>query len=361
MKKRVFGALILSMFLLLPLYGEGQAFSTADLAGTWYGHVFATDNEGTFWLSVTFTVDGAGNVTGGSFTDSGGEPGVIVGGSLALDANGVVSGALAGQEGSIAFPHGKMDYRKQIINLVGVDNGARLSYGVLIKGGGAFSGADLAGTWHLYFIEYDPAVGYYWAFGTITLNASGNVTGGNFTVPDGTTIGVTGGSIAMDANGVSTGTITDATGNTGIFEGKLDPGKGIWSFVGKDAGGAVNLGVAVKAGGAFSQADGAGAWHAHFYIIDPAVGFYWAYGLFTMDAAGNVTGGSYVGPDGTAISVTGGTMAIDANGLTGGSVTTSDGGVVTFPQGKLDPGKGFWSFVGYDTTSALNFGIAIKQ
>ena len=113
-----------------------------------------------------------------------------------------------------------------------------------------FNISDLEGTWYAYILETNPAVGTYWIYGSFTIDSSGNITGGTYNTPDGTTVAVTGGQVSLDNNGIMTGTLTAEGGLTGFFpNGKMDSNKTIISFVGADSTGSLDLGVAIKGGG----------------------------------------------------------------------------------------------------------------
>ena len=79
-----------------------------------------------------------------------------------------------------------------------------------------FNISDLAGTWHAYIMETNQAAGTYWIYGSFTIDSSGNITGGTYKAPDGTTVAVTGGQVSLDNNGVMTGALTAEGGVTGL-------------------------------------------------------------------------------------------------------------------------------------------------
>ena len=110
----------------------------------------------------------------------------------------------------------------------------------------------------------------------------------------------------------------------------------------------------------FQTGDLEGTWYAYLSETNPVDGTYWLYGSFTIDDAGNVTGGNYTAPDGTVVNITGGTAALDNDGLMSGTITAEGGLIGTFPSGKLDMGKSVISFVGIDNTGSLDLGMAVK-
>ena len=225
----------------------------------------------------------------------------------------------------------------------------------------AFSNSDLEGTWYGYISEANPAVGVYWIYGTFTIDSSGKITGGSYTGPDGTSLAVTGGELTVDSEGVVGGTIIAEGGLTGTFPtGKLDRNKSIVAFVGFDNNESLDIGVAIKAGGSFSASDLEGTWYGYISEANPAVGVYWIYGTFTIDSSGKITGGSYTGPDGTSLAVTGGELIVDSEGVVSGTIIAEGGLTGTFPTGKLDRNKSIVAFVGMDTNGSLDIGVAIK-
>lgn len=47
---------------------------------------------------------------------------------------------------------------------------------------------------------------------------------------------------------------------------------------------------------------------------------YWVYGFFTIDSSGNITGGTYMAPDGTTVTVNCGQILLDNNGIVNGTL-----------------------------------------
>ena len=112
---------------------------------------------------------------------------------------------------------------------------------------------------------------------------------------------------------------------------------------------------------AFSNSDLEGTWYGYISEANPAVGVYWLYGTFTLDKDGIITDGSYTGPDGTSLPVTGGQMTVDSEGVVGGTIEVDGGRLTgTFPTGKMDRNKSIVAFVGYDNNESLDIGVAIK-
>ena len=129
-----------------------------------------------------------------------------------------------------------------------------------------FNTSDLEGTWYVYLSRTNILGDTSWAYGTLTFNNSGEITGGSYTTPDGTTVSVTGGQMSVDNDGIINGTITAEGGGTRTFySGKLDQSKtiasfvdnDIASFVDNDTNDSLDLGVAIKL--VAGQTEGGGA------------------------------------------------------------------------------------------------------
>jgi gamma-glutamyltranspeptidase len=346
-----------------PLVTEG--FSTADLAGTWHGY-FRENNTQTgaiYWFYGTLNVDASGNVTGGTYTAPNGTTGAYSGGQLALDENGVMTGTVMAAEGvTISVQNGKMDQSKDFGTFASASDDGTLDLGILVKGGGAFATADLAGTWYGHFAEANPNTGEaYWFHGSLDLDAAGNVTGGNYTSAGGNTGTYTGGQLALDENGILSGTLTASEGVAiTVQNGKMDPGKTFGTFTSTSDDGTLDVGTLIKSGGAFAASDLEGDWHGYFAETNTNTGeMYWFYGMLNVGASGNVSG-DFTAADGTAGTYTGGQLALDENGVLTGSLTSSDGTTITVQNGKMDQGKTFGSLVSSSDDSTLDVGILIK-
>jgi hypothetical protein len=241
-----------AMDLGVAIKGEGS-FSTSDLEGTWHMYMFETDPAAgsSYHAHGTFTVDESGNITGGTYIPPGGQTINATGGAVSLDSSGILSGTLIAEGGiTVTFTSGKIGADKNIMAYVANVSTGAMDLGVAIKGEGSFSTSDLEGTWHVYLMETNPVAGTYWLYGTFTVDESGNITGGTYNAPDGTSVNVTGGSISLDSSGVLlSGTVDVEGGLTGTFpSGKIGADKNFITFVGNDTNGSMDLGVAVKAG-----------------------------------------------------------------------------------------------------------------
>jgi hypothetical protein len=225
-----------------------------------------------------------------------------------------------------------------------------------------FQTSDLEGTWHMYMFETDPVAGSsYYAHGTFTVDESGNITEGTYIPPGGQTINATGGTVSLDSSGILSGTLNAEGGITVTFtSGKIGADKNIMAYVANVSTGAMDLGVAIKGEGSFSTTDLEGTWYVYLMETNPVAGSYWLYGSFTIDDSGNITGGTYNAPDGTAVNVTGGSVNLDSSGVMSGTVDSEGGLTGTFPSGKIGADKNFITFVGNDTNGSMDLGIAVK-
>jgi hypothetical protein len=214
----------------------GGSFSPADLQGTWYMGEFgdSASGNGPFWSWVTVNIDSSGNITGGTGIDGDGEPFTVTGGALPMDAAGVITGGSGSSaEGTVNFPHGKMDPDKNLVSLV-TSGGGDFGTAVLVKGGGSFATADLAGTWNLVIRGDETSVNEPFAdAGSLVVSANGTITGGGFFNEDGGIDAVGSGSLTINGSGIITGSFSMQSGGTvTISHGKLDAGKTTFVAVG---------------------------------------------------------------------------------------------------------------------------------
>lgn len=162
-----------------------------------------------------------------------------------------------------------------------------------------------------------------------------------------------------------------------IAQGKMDQKKRSASFVTRDfvdptdpttllSLTSVNL---VKGGGSFAGTELAGAWYTYSFAMDYSDPdpnkwlIYWVRGQYQTDSSGNISNGYYVGPDGTKINATGGTMSLDNAGIISGNLTIEGGEALTV-NGKLDQGKTYGIFGSVDDTGWMNgmtTGVMIKD
>jgi YVTN family beta-propeller protein len=214
-------------------------------------------------------------------------------------------------------------------------------------GGTSFTQADLAGTWYFEVFEDNiSANAPYWAFGTLMVDTSGNITDGTAVNDSGVVRTFTSGSLIIDSTGQVSGTLAASGGITGVLpHGKLDAGKNILTLV-DSSNDYRGLFVMTMGGGTFTQADLAGTWYFQVYEDNVSSNApYWGSGTLIVDTAGNVTGGTAVNDSGVFRTFTGGSLIIDSTGQVSGTLAASGGVTGTLPHGKLDPGKNILTLV----------------
>jgi len=204
-----------------------------------------------------------------------------------------------------------------------------------------FQTADMAGNWYIYSVEVDmviPAV--YWVRGNFDVDATGNITAGNYFAPDGSAVTLSSGQIELDSQGVISGGFT-AGGSTGnIVHGKLDQGKTMGTAVLLGSDQTMDILTFIKGGGTFVTSDLMGTWYNYLTIIDPSTGaVFWLYGTYTTDASGRVIAGSQTGPDGTTVSIDSGTLSVNSLGIVTGNINLSNGQKFSISHSKMDQGK----------------------
>ena len=225
-----------------------------------------------------------------------------------------------------------------------------LFFGTVAHG---FETSDLQGNWHIFGTEVNPNLpAVYWLYGDIDVDASGNISSGTYYLPNGTSVALTSGQLALDPNGVITGSFeAGAVLSATVVHGKMDQNKtyGASVIIGSDN--TMDFTTQIKGGGTFSPTDIQGDWYAYNTVIDATTGaVFWAYGILSVDGSGNVTGTFYA-PDGTPVTVTDGTAALDSEGMITGSYTLSTEDTVAISHGKLDQAKTFGVYVGVDPES----------
>ena len=345
---------------------SSAAFSRANLSGTWHLFMFFdhpnVDDPG--WNRGTATFNSSGAVTAGSLTDNQNVT-VTLSGSLSVNNLGFLSGTIVSSNGvTSTFSHGKMDKGKNFVSFVGTDSEDYRFKGSAIKAGGAFSTADLMGTWHFYSFLGDPGADTAgWTRGTIITNSSGTITGGSFRNDLNTTVSVTGGSVSIDGSGVLTaGTINFSSGLVvTLSRGKLNAGKTTAAFVGIDNTGFIFAGQAIKAGGAFTTADLAGRWQFYSFWDDPLTNNAgMERGTIIVNSSGTITGGNVVASDGFSTAVSGGMLAINSTGVFSGNIQFPGGFAETISNGKMSGSKTVVSFVGTDSDGFVFQGTVLK-
>lgn len=153
----------------------GVSFSTADLAGTWYGHeVISGDapGESPQWGYGTVTIASSGSFTG-TWTDSSNtEP---ISGSVQINAAGMIT------VNNQPLNHGVMNDNKDLIVLIeGPPSVSGNGLNVLVKRGAgvSFGIGDLAGSWFGHHVVSGdaPAEDPRWGYGIAEIESTGQYT-----------------------------------------------------------------------------------------------------------------------------------------------------------------------------------------
>ena len=225
-----------------------------------------------------------------------------------------------------------------------------------------FEETDILGQWYVYEIDVSPTLGAYWLYGDLDVVSTTDITGTLY-APDGSSMVIESGEASIASGGALTGSFTTDTGVTGtVTDGLLDQNQSIFSFVGADSDQALSFALGIKGGAQYQTADMAGDWRFYAIEIDPNIpGLFWVYGDGTVGADGSISSGTYWGPDGTEISVTGGQFALTAEGKVSASFEFGDGSSSQVADGMVDNLKTFGLFVDIDNTGRLGYDIALKK
>ena len=283
----------------LAVFGWSQmsvaaTFSNADFSGTWSFYCDCQQEADTFngWVYGTMESDGAGNITGGTGTNSLGESITAPPGTYTLNSDGTMTITLTDMT-----IHAAMNDGKDVIAMVGTaincgsDNHTEYNHGVAVKNQqGAFVEGDFNGTWNMYTAWQDKdAVNNGWVYGPITSDGAGGITAGTtLTFQDGTTDTIAAGSTyTVNANGTMTVvTLNLASGVTVDVIGAMNDGKNVVGIVYTVADGGVDIaygaGTIIKNQGGFDNSNFASDWS--FYLSSQkkdAVDNGWVYGTLT--------------------------------------------------------------------------------
>ena len=250
----------------------GGTFATADVAGTWHFHSFLGDPgaDTASWTRGTIITNSSGTITGGSFRNDLNTIVNVNGGSISINSSGVFTGTINFSSGLVVtLSQAKLDAVKTTAAYVGTDNTGFVFAGQVIKAGGAFSSADLAGRWQFHTFWDDPLFNNAgMERGTVIVNSSGAITGGTvFFDTDPFPDSVSGGTLTIDGAGILSGNIQYSGGALveTISHGKMSGSKTVVSFVGTDSDGFVFYGTALKIGGGVNDFDNDGATEIGIY------------------------------------------------------------------------------------------------
>ncbi len=284
-----------------------NSISSANVNNTW--SITGTNIQG----SVQF--DGAGDLTGGSVTDSSGDT-LSPTGNYQLQPSGLF---ILGPGGSDVLT-GAINASKDIVAVsANSDDGGSLA--VLVNSqnplNGSFAPADLAGKWEVLIDGSTPGSN---GLGSVTLNVTGNVISGSVTTGS-ATFNVSGACV-LNADGTVTATLVDTHDSSTItLTGAMDNSKDIISLSASSledaqANDSPVLMELVRSAGSYSAADLKGTW------IFASNG---ASGALTFDGAGKVSSGLV--DDGNDARVITGTYTVSAAGIVTFKGTATTAGI----------------------------------
>jgi hypothetical protein len=263
-------------------------FSQTDLAGNWDG-IFFTSHAGSVWgwQRVVFTIDGSGGTTVTSLLHDDGNTTLPAPGSIisTISAAGVVS------DGSSPFFHGQMSSNKQLVIGTedwGTDNTVTLRV-FRKRTGTVFSAADFANkTFTFHGLRSGSWSDNTWNYGAGTTNASSVATITSEVGPAGPRTPGSGGLISVNSVGI----VTDSSDNT--WYGLVTDDKKVIFIIDGESND-VGFNVLTITGQTYVQSDYEGIhnWFVVRNTPNPAWKPVWAYGVSSIDAAGNGTDLSY--------------------------------------------------------------------
>jgi hypothetical protein len=378
-KKKFLIGVLLFLVVALPVCGYAQ-FSTSDLEGDWIGYDYIAAPSNTIPIGLArgnATIDSSGNFTSATYTLPDGSTISANSGSLALDANGVMSGNFLLETGdTVTVSQGKLDSGKTHAAFVDTGTGGSFcgllgcyGLGVYFKAGGTFSQQDLVGDWYTYTFIIDPLQGLFWAYGTISVDAQGDMTGSFNTSIPGLSAPITSGTITTDTSGILSGQFAldlpdpapDQT--VPITHGKLDQSKTKGAFISINP---ITLTQSyawiVKAGGQFSSQDLEDISYTYTLAYDPNSPIPLPLpvrGKYAVNDSGQLVG-SFVDPTGDRIRATSGSLSLDSSGVIDGTINLDDGDTLDVANGKLDQGKTSGCVVASTPDGGLSMAMVLR-
>jgi hypothetical protein len=262
-----------------------NAFTTADLQGTWKIHALTKGvsiGNGIGWTYGTLDLDNSGNYTlstassGEQFADTSGDNGFTAGPS--------------GKVSTTVIPNfnGITSHDKNLIIATSANIAGNYMLEIFQKTGDTtYNSNDLEGTWNVHILRTGDSIGtgIGWGYGTITLDGSGNTVEASIIRSDGTAM-PSFGAFAIGADG----TITNA--NFRHFNGFLSSDKALIAATADDGDGGYQLMVFQKTGGViFAQSDLEGTWSGHALVVDDSVAdpVGWIYETYVIDENGYIS------------------------------------------------------------------------
>jgi hypothetical protein len=355
--------MFLSLLFLVTTAAKAETFDEIDTLGQWHVYELDVDSTiGAYWHYADIDVAGATDISG-EITTPFGSTMEIISGESSIASNGFLSGSFTtdtGLNGTIV--DGLQDQNHSIFSYVSADSQDTLGLAIGIKSGGQYQASDMAGEWRFYGIDVDPTLpGLYWIIGDVIVDAAGSISSGDYSGPDGTTINLTDGQLAVAPDGTFTGAFDFESGlKTQVVNGTVDGLKTFAAFVYSNSKNGLGFDIALKKGGAYRPADLTGDWTFYNFTIDAANELaYWLFGNGTIDSEGHLAG-SYAGPDGSFFTISSGQASIDNSGELSGSFTIDGGATETIQSGFMDRNKSMIVYVGASDNNQMDLGIGFR-
>lgn len=344
--RRTFLSLLLAAVLALLVFATGCGgsskaatpvgnFSVSSLSGT-YAFVFSgNDANGPFAVAGTLAADGGGNISGGTL-DVNQRPNpatnATLTGTYTVAADGRGTAILNSAARNFTIDFAIVSSTRALV--IGFDANANGSGTMDKMNSSAFSTAALAGTLVFNLHGVDAAKNPLATVGSITIDASGNVTSGVQDVSDNGTVltsqPITAGTLQVASNGRGTAAITTSSGPLNFAFYVVDANH--IKLVETDNLPAL-AGEAFRQNGPISNASFTGPFAFTTSGTDVAHGSSALGAVLSSDGAGNITAGSADFNDGgavtTKIAVTG-TYALDATGRGTATLTSTNAGTFHF-------------------------------
>lgn len=345
-----------NMFSAIKL---GGTFVQADLAGSWSMQALSMDGDDVLWLSADLVVGPSGIVTG-TGTDSDGDDFDVVGGLLALNNFGIISGTLRINTTSFVVEEGTLDSA--------VSSGSQLNnYAVLItscsgctpdrslliyltrSGFSGFTQNILLGRWQIFATGFENDTNrLLWIFGTFRIDSFGNVVTGSFEIENsrGQQGFFSSGQVLLEDNGRVTGFFegTGSNDRSTFTGGQMTTDTNQITLVSADSKQEKLLIVLIRSfanqsGGLFADTDIDGSWHYYGIRFDtPATDadVSWEIGRLDMKNRGTITGADFAERDGPGGDITGDQIEVRVQGNLENGVIKLDGISRTVNAGQMN-------------------------
>jgi hypothetical protein len=210
---------------------KSGTFTTADLAGTWYGHYLAVGDGANMniWMYDNEQIDANGVSTMSSIVKSTGSVSGTETKTYIIANDGTITVA-----GSTL--HGQMNSDKNLIVFTISSTNGSYFMGVLVKAGATFTQADLAGNWVAHALAARDT-GNRWGYATLNIDSTGNFPVSPWTVSSGLNL-LESGQLVISSGGIVTVTgVSDVHGvlsadkNVLIIAGNTNSGQDRTLFV----------------------------------------------------------------------------------------------------------------------------------